>query len=176
MRLYNLERVIAVEASEQWETLKQRADRRRASADKAVETKRQQLMSELNILTGKIAQLPLELLYQQICNAYNSRQIERRTGSFKLASANFTPAVLKRIAVTNLRYALTQYAYKLICLHGRVGVRDAYREINRKVYAAIAETYPALQKECDRQLARKFRPVENRRATSKAGCRPWSAA
>jgi hypothetical protein len=41
-------------------------------------------------------------------------------------------------------------------VYGRVGVRQAYKEISRNIYDAISEAHPWLKDECHRQLERKM--------------------
>jgi hypothetical protein len=55
--------------------------------------------------------------------------------------------------VDYIRQVLTDYEAALHAQFGRVGVEDAVDAIRKKVYAAIAEAYPDLAKECSRMRA-----------------------
>ena len=54
-----------------------------------------------------------------------------------------------------LRHRYSSYERRLTEVYGKVGVREAYAQINQKVYDAIAAAYPTLAEECAAQLARK---------------------
>jgi hypothetical protein len=57
--------------------------------------------------------------------------------------------------VNYLRHRLSSYEQELARLFGKVGVREAYLEVNDMVYDAIATAYPTLAAECARQLQTK---------------------
>lgn len=72
------------------------------------------------------------------------------------ATTDSDPAFLERIAVNYLRHVLSNYEKELAHVYGRMGVRQAYKEISRKVYDAISKGYPWLEEECRRQLKSKM--------------------
>jgi hypothetical protein len=63
---------------------------------------------------------------------------------------------LERITVNYLRHVLSSYEGEIERVYGKVGMRQANKEISRKIYAAISEAYPWLKDECGRQLERKL--------------------
>jgi hypothetical protein len=58
---------------------------------------------------------------------------------------------LARITVNYLRHERTDCDRLLAALHGRIGKNDAIELVRERVYTMIAETYPDLEDECDRQ-------------------------
>jgi hypothetical protein len=58
-----------------------------------------------------------------------------------------------RISVNDIRHQLMSYAHHLEQVAVQAGVRQAVMEIRRRVYRAIARTYPQYTAECQRQLA-----------------------
>jgi len=62
---------------------------------------------------------------------------------------------LRRITVNHLRHNLSDYDRRLDDLFGKVGKSEAYIILNRKIYTSIADTYPDLAEECERQMYRK---------------------
>lgn len=160
MRLFQTERVAAVEKSAQWDRLQERSRARREAAAHAATTKRQALMARLDAVELSVPVMPFDAVTRMACQHYNQHQevklMERGLYDWQKADAASDPAFLVRISVNFLRHHLSQYEAELESVAGRVGVRDAFAEINRKVYAAIAATYPALSDECSRQLAAKL--------------------
>ncbi len=69
------------------------------------------------------------------------------------------PVFLARISVNYLRHMLTSYEDELTRIYGKTGVREAYLELNEKIYEAIGDTYEEvwweLVEECDRQYRAK---------------------
>ena len=62
------------------------------------------------------------------------------------------PGALARWKVNYLRHGLTRYDELLDGLYASTGRAVAEELLRRKVYAAIAEAYPDLARECERQL------------------------
>jgi hypothetical protein len=154
MRLYARARVEAVEASPAWSTLQEQVARRKAAA-KAVETKTQRLWDYLDELEITVPVMSLPLLTEQACAHYNDRQAARERWDAQEATPASNPSFLERISVNYLRHRLSSYEQELARLFGKVGVREAYLEVNEMVYDAIATAYPTLAAECARQLQTK---------------------
>jgi hypothetical protein len=155
MRLYARARVEAVEASPAWPTLQEQVARRKAAAAKAVETKTQRLWDYLDELEITVPVMSLPLLTEQACAHYNDWQSVRERWDAQEATPASNPSFLERISVNYLRHRLSAYEQELARLFGKVGVREAYLEVNDMVYEAIATAYPTLAAECARQLQTK---------------------
>jgi hypothetical protein len=155
MRLYARARVEAVEASPAWPTVQNRVAQRKAAAAKAVETKTQRLWDHLDELEITVPVMSLPLLTEQACAHYNDWQAARERWDAQAATPASNPSFLERISVNYLRHHLSSYEQELERLFGKVGVREAYLEVNDMVYDAIATAYPTLADECARQLQTK---------------------
>lgn len=156
MRLYALARVEQVEGTDAYRQAAQAAAPRRQGARQAAQTKRAQLLAAVDALQIRVPVYEQGVLVERACAHYNWRQAEREWQDWsEPATTDSHPAFLERITVNFLRHALTSYEGELAQVYGKVGVREAYRQINQKVYAAIAAAYPCFAEECQRQLARK---------------------
>ena len=151
MKLYRLSRVEAAETTPEFtaafEKILEARPAARNAVQKAVETKRQQLLSYVQRLEIVVPVLARDDLLQQARWHYNDRNRERE----RFADGSSDPAFLRRITVNFVRHRLTEYEDELYRLFGRVGTADGYRALSIKVYTAIAEAYPYLADECRRQ-------------------------
>jgi hypothetical protein len=151
MRLYARARVEAVEASPAWPTVQKRVARRKAAAAKAVETKTQRLRDSLDERDITVPVMSLPLLTEQACTDDHDQQSVCERGDAPAATPASNASFLERISVNYLRHRLSSYEQELARLLGKVGVREAYLEVNDMVYNAIATAYPTLASECARQ-------------------------
>lgn len=157
-RLYSKHRVADIESTGLWKQAAEIASSKRQTALRAVETKRQSLLKAIANLNVRVPVMPHVALVEHACNSYNSHKLDlllERGYEYTPATKDSDGAFLERIMVNYIRHCLTDYEFQLSCTYGRVGVRQASFEIQRKVYEAIAMTYPQLGDECMRQLNRK---------------------
>lgn len=156
MRLYALARVEAVEASEAYQQAVAASAARRQGARQAAQTKRAALLAAVEKLRILVPVYEPAALTHAACEHYNWRQAAREWQDWsEPATPESHPDFLARIQVNFIRHRLTAYEGELEQIYGKVGVREAYLAINRKLYAAIAAAYPALAEACQHQLARK---------------------
>lgn len=156
MRLYALGRVEQVEASDAYLQAVAQSATRRQGARQAAQTKRRTLLEAVEALQIRVPVVEPAALVERACQHFNRRQAAREWDDWTApATPDSDPAFLARITVNYLRHGLTTYERDLEQVWGKVGVREAYVQINTKVYAAIAAAYPSLAEECQRQLARK---------------------
>lgn len=73
------------------------------------------------------------------------------------ATADATEENRARWAVNYVRHELTRYDAGLDALVGKVGCGDARERWIERIFEAIAEAYPDLEVECDRQLAARLK-------------------
>jgi hypothetical protein len=156
MRLYAVARVEAVEASPAWQETQGARHARKAAAQRATETKRQALLHAIAALEILVAVLPEAELTARACDHYNALQDNRERWDRPPATPESHPDFLRRITVNMLRHRYSSYERRLAEVYGKVGVREAYAQINQTVYDAIAAAYPTLAEECAAQLARKM--------------------
>lgn len=155
IRLYHRERAEIVERSDIWPLLMKKAIHRKAAATRAVETKRQVMLDHLDEVVINVPLLPPDVLIACACQHYNTRQIDMGDLDGQKATPDSSPLFIDRITVNYLRHVLSEYDKQLEEVFGKVGIAEAYREINRKVYAAIRDAYPTLASECWRQQSQK---------------------
>jgi hypothetical protein len=146
--LYTKARVHSAESTPEFRTHQRERAGRRQAARRAVETKAAKLRKELDAITIKVPDLDYDVLTRRAIDSYNAG---RPDSSMESASVHSDPAFLDRIRVNYLRHELTEYEILLGQVASRVGARDARLEIKERVLNAIADAYPDLASECDRQ-------------------------
>lgn len=151
MRLYAKARVETVEVSPEWTDMRARVDRRRISAAKAVQTKRQSLRAAVEALVIEVPVVPWTELIRRSCDHYNAYHLDRGRWDAMPAKPTANPAFLHRICVNFLRHQLTSYEEELAKIYGKTGVQEAYILIKQQVLDAIAATYPQLAEACAQQ-------------------------
>ena len=148
LKLYALERVESTEASEAFRSAQAKTAKRKASAEKGVKTKTRRLVEMAEAMPIAVARIP-DLTARAISD-YNDHRLQR--GDYhQIASPASDRAFLDRIAVNYARHQLTEYDEHLEQLATKTGVRAALSIIRARVYASIAEAYPTLSSECQRQ-------------------------
>lgn len=147
MKFFLNSRVKRVEQSKRWLEWKERSGLRRIAASTAAQTKEARLRA---VVAGWIIGLPKirtqDLLIRAI-EHYNQHwwQTEKR------ATIADSPEFLDRIQVNYLRHILTSYDERLLAIAGKGGAFAARSDLRAKVYETIANKYPRLAAECDRQ-------------------------
>jgi hypothetical protein len=144
--------VVAAEATPEFKAFHAKRAMRSEAAQKGVRTKYEETMDFVGKLDIQVPRLDRETLVRRACEFYNARRSEPAPGPTS-ASVDSDPAFLAHITVDYVRQKLTGYEAALHAQFGRVGVEDAVEAIRKKVYAAIAEAYPDLAKECRRMRA-----------------------
>lgn len=157
MRLYAAQRVEEAESSIDFAEMKSKSGTRSNSAKKAAETRRGQLLAEVEAMTVHVRVLDATKLLRDAVASYNFRKeeyaFERGYFDYQPATVKSDPDFLSRIQVNYARHHLSKYDRHLEDVAGKTGVADAVWLIREKVYAAIALAYPVLADECRRQLA-----------------------
>lgn len=156
MRLYQQARVEAIEATPEFREAQQRAARRSISAKASAQRRAEALIAQARVTPITVRRVPLDQLQHAAIQAFNTRQVERSLEGrydYLPASKDSDSGFLRRIMVNFVRHELANYDHCLAELAGKAGVREAVRVIRARVYAAIAEAYPMLREECERQEA-----------------------
>lgn len=146
--LYAMERVLAAEAGPAFQEAQARLAKRKAAGGKAAETKKRKLMDAVRAMQITVARVGVNHARRLAIDHYN----QRHPGDC-FADSKSDPAFLERITVNYIRHHLTEYDQALWDVAGKTGIRCAVVEIRKRIYSAIAEAYPSLAPECDRQLA-----------------------
>ncbi|MDG7023013.1 MAG: hypothetical protein JRN45_00670 [Nitrososphaerota archaeon] len=178
MRLYGLSRVETAEQTEGFRAAREKAGERSVKAQKTAQKKARRLVEKAAAM--EVSVVADEELLDHSIRDFNGhkeevameRACEGREYDYEPATRQSDPLFLERIQVNFARHSLTDYDESLEEVAGRVGVREALETIRKKVYGAIAETYPKLADECRRQLERREAEEEMMRRM-KEGPRRW---
>ena len=159
MKFYSINEVERIENLPEYKAkldkLKEGKQKRQAAASKAVETKTKSTLEIVKSTKIGVIKIKNKYLLRDAIDAYNDFNCER--GRFEsIASKNSDKEFLDRIVVNYVRHNLTEYDYTLYQLVAKTGKSKAYVLLNEKIYSAIAEVYPHLKHECDRQLQEKL--------------------
>ena len=95
-----------------------------------------------------------ELTRQAVAH-YNAKDADfagALRGESNHASLDAPQSFLDRISVNYVRHCLTDYDHYLSWIKGQSGEHQAIRELKRRLHEAVAEAYPWLADECDRQV------------------------
>lgn len=132
-KFYNLKTIEDIEKSEQFLQNRQKTIKRQRAAEKALATRTQKVLDAIRYFPVSVRRI--------------QNVTQKALASIKNASK--TP---ETITVEYVWQYLTKYDRHLdVLLHKRE--REAFREIERKrILQKIAEVYPELRQECERQL------------------------
>lgn len=147
LALYEVSRIEQAEAGADFALAQASVAKRKVAAAKAVATKTANLMAAIEAMPITVERLGLADVKRQAIDSYNMRS---HGDSF--ASIADDPAFLERITVNFIRHELAEYDVALWEAAGKTGIARAVAEIRRRVYSAIAQAYPALSSECERQM------------------------
>lgn len=175
-RLYSLDRVLAVEATEAFAAAMARR-RVREQIGKAVAFgRRRDLLNAVAAMEVTVVAVRMDELLKDAIDSYNLWQEERGFNrddydSREAAHVHSDPLFLERIQVNYIRHQLTQYDYVLERVAGKIGHDDAVQAIRRRVYEAIASTYPYLPVPIRRVRAAVRQAARSGRTGGRMNCR-----
>lgn len=156
-RLYRLDRVETAERSEEFRTVSAAAARRSAAARAAALRRRREVVARIAAEPLDVPRLTAQRLAEPAAEHRDRQDTRRASGRWRHATGpamtqNAGPrAALDRWKVDYLRHRLTRYDELLDGLHSSTGRAAAEELLHRRIYAAIAEAYPDLARECERQ-------------------------
>ena len=160
MKLYKLIRVESIEASQDYLCFKTKSKSRCESSQKALTTKRHNLLRKVAKMEIFIQRKHIEEIFEDAVESYNNFKsnmaCEREDFDYVPASINSDRSFLHRITVNFLRHRCSPYETILDRISGKVGKQEAYALLNERIFKQIAGMYPELEEECDRQLAEKI--------------------
>ncbi|MET9835133.1 hypothetical protein ABZ078_38995 [Streptomyces sp. NPDC006385] len=155
-RLYRIERVEAAERSEEFRALSAVAARRSPGARAASQRRRREVAARIAAEPLEVPRLSAARLTVLAVAHHERRLGEQGSGSREQAGdpapvESSGSGILDRWKVDYLRHRLTRHDDILGDLRDSAGRAAAEELLRRKVYAAIAEAYPELTQECERQ-------------------------
>ncbi|MEU8520091.1 hypothetical protein [Streptomyces sp. NBC_01216] len=144
VRLYRVSRVEAVERTPEFMRCAADSGRRSAAATAGAERRRRAVLAAIRAQPIDVPRLPAPELER--------RAVRHRHLLGARAPGGVASGALVRWQVGYLRHALSRYETLLDGLYGATGRAEAERLLNRRLYEAIAETYPGLTTECLRRI------------------------
>lgn len=147
MKLYALERVETVEGTDEFRRAREASRKRQLAARGRALEKKKQAVAVAEALELRIAPESWDEVQRKAIEHYNSRL--RRNQS--PAGPRTTRSRLDRLTVNYLRHKQTSYEEELKDFKGVVGVGEAYLVVRNRILDLIAQAYPALEAECERQ-------------------------
>jgi hypothetical protein len=162
-RLFLRTRVIEAEQANTFKSAQTDREKRSEAAVRAVETKRKKIQETFESLSITLPRLSQEELVKHAVYNRNAHipdwkieQEETRLCRVEdLRPWSEADPFRDRICVNYLRHSATSYDRLLRMIEGRVGKDEARQILRRKVYTAIAEAYPYLKDEAERQIERR---------------------
>lgn len=157
--LYLLSRVKKAERTKQFKEWKAASVKRRASARKAAHTRKEKTLAKVRSRLGEIQLHPrarglsTKKLRKLAVASYEDLELERNWDEPRTVDSDAPQEFIQRIEVNFLRHEATMYDAELEEYAGSTGVREAVDMVRERVYEVIANEYPFLKKECERQLA-----------------------
>jgi hypothetical protein len=163
-RLYLVERVEAAERSDEFRAVAAAAARRPGTAKAADRRRRREVLARIAAEPVDVPRLTPDRLAALAVEHRRRREARRAHGRWDppvehppvgdppTTVDGAGPGPLQRWKVDYLRHRLARYDDILDEMYGRTGRAAAEELLRRRVYAAIAEAYPDLAQECERQL------------------------
>lgn len=148
VQLFDEERVVAAEATDEFRALLEKAEQRAAAYAPSIERRRAELLRHVAGLVIEVPDRPLAVVRRLAIQSYNLRNLSETS-----LDDRADERTLERLTVNYIRHELTDYDAELVRLFGQIGIDAAKVALRKRVYAAIARRYPALRDECERQLA-----------------------
>lgn len=149
MRLWAESDVLSAESLPEWAADKARSERRKAGATKAVATKTRATLDRIaefaaSVEVERVDAATLEWLVR-------SDRLQKDLTGYGDGYDSAPDATRDRWAVNLIRHRLTSYDEGLYNLIGQVGRDAAYVALKNEVLRKIADVYPWLSDECNRQ-------------------------
>jgi len=149
IKLYDADRVAAVEVTVAFRGAQAKAEVRRGAANTRVAARRYELLVYVRNLKIDVPRVSKRELIRRACAWFNDS--ERVQAGADPARIDADKELLDRICVNYVRHALTQYDAACEVLRGKAGCDDAHLELKERVLDAIADHYLWLEVECFRQ-------------------------
>ena len=156
MCLWDEDIVIEVTKTDKYNQMLEQKVKRKNGAQKAVVTKKNKLKEQID-LAIKHLNLPrkdINIIKKETIQAkedwYDYIAFEHNQ-YFKSNCKNVDKQTMKRWMVNYIRHNLLEYDEDIYDMHGKVGISGEYIRYKNAVLDKIAEVYPELQDECERQ-------------------------
>lgn len=153
MILYYLKDIKRIEKTKKFAQLKEKAEKRKISAKKAVETKINKTVDIADTFSVTVKRIDLEDLREYTLeekqNWYNYNLWDR--GIYRDAYLA-DEETIKRWIVNFIRHNLSDYEEQLEILEGRTGKNKGYWHFKMKLAEEMKKVYPELQQDIDKYM------------------------
>lgn len=160
VKLYDRQEVSRIEQTEAFKNDLAKAKKRSNSMVYLNEQKRQGLLQQIDEMALSVKVLKNDVLVKNAIKYYNDFQRMNGNLECELASTESDMNFLKRIIVNYIRYELTCYDQAINGLLGKVGKKEGFIRLSRRIYQKIAENYPEYAEESYNQLQQKEQRIE----------------
>lgn len=147
MKLYCLKDIKRIEKTKRFKLLKEKADRRKESAKKSVETKIKNVVQLADNFSVTVQRIDLEELREETLASkqawYDSQILNRNNYDFRDAYSAPQEDV-ERWEVNFIRHNLSDYDEQLEILNGKMGKFVAYWHYKEKLANEMKRIYPEL--------------------------------
>jgi hypothetical protein len=151
VRLYRLDRISTIEASEEFRQAQEQSAKRRTSSVKALDTKRAAVLKWIDSLEGpKLPPAPRADLTRLAVNWFNEAHAWRGDCE-RWWTGTETENYLAAVVVDYVLHRLGDYETKLRRAVGKLPQADDLAVIRAKILAAIGAAFPWLAVECARR-------------------------
>ena len=147
MKMYLKKKVRDIEETKAFKDRLTEAQKRSKAARKVADSKRKDLLGEVDDIEITVAPLSPNLAQRYAIESYNSRKSSCKQAATDDSDKRF----LDRITVNYLRHNETRYDSHIHALFGKVGKQEAYWLLKGNVLDEIAKEFPNLAPECERQ-------------------------
>lgn len=152
MKLWPKEEIEQVQNSSDFQKAFDKAQKRKDSAKKAVQTKYQKLLADVEQKTINVKHIADEQLVKETLRAKEKwYEYKNNYSMFERDVDGVDEVTLARWVVNYIRHNLTEYDEEIYNLAGKVGIEEAYTLYKNKVLDEIAKTYPKYVNECENQ-------------------------
>lgn len=179
MRLYLLSRVEEAERTDAFFELLDQSEKRKEAGvkagAKARETRLARTTSQVEGLEIVLPKLEQDELIRQACESYNA-WAESQGAERERATPQRDEWFLQHISVNFLRHGVPGYRELYGSLLKQPGAAEGRRQLDERIYQAIARMYPDLTAACETQNKRKLFPTPKEQAArEKAAARRQEA-
>lgn len=153
MTLYYLEDIKRIEKTKKFKELKEKADKRKVSAKKAVETKINTAVAIADKFSITVERIDLDKLRTFAIEDKQAWYDMQWSYDYEPKDAYYAPEqVVKRWMVNYIRHNLSHYDEELENLMGRTGKYAGYVHYKIKLAEEMKKIYPEIKKEIDQYM------------------------
>lgn len=141
-KLYELQRIEAIEATDEFKALHSAALKRKEAAKKAAETKLQTMKDYVHSIEIRMPEMSREQVFRKAVAHYNDLWEWRgRDDKYISDYRTLDDETLERITANMIRHSMTDYERVLERSFGKVGIEYAHDYLRNKINKMVHDTY-----------------------------------